>query len=397
MKKKILFLMFFAAIATSCIGQSFNIKSISINDLDNVKRYLRNNINSLDPIEGIYSVSLSRFTTGYNAKSSYSFKYAIIRSGEKNSFYMRKLKPLGERFPKAGVSDAVLNRIGETNFYDIKLEYITDGEKEIAATRVDLSSLTRFQFKTSKSDYDNYELHAFYTYNDDFDCIKEFPTPSMYKDVISQDDKNKSKDWTGTGFAIGNGYIVTNYHVAGYAKSLNVKGIKGDMNTGYIAEVVAKDKGNDIAILKITDSRFKGFGTVPYAIRRQMANVGEDIFVLGYPLTQALGNEIKTTNGIISSRTGYQDDVSTYQISAPVQPGNSGGPMFDKNGNVIGIVVAGVPGAENVGYAIKTSYLMILLESIGITPPSKNTIVTLSLSEKVKRIKNFVLYIECSK
>lgn len=73
--------------------------------------------------------------------------------------------------------------------------------------------------------------------------------------------------------------------------------------------------------------------------------------------------------------------------------------MFDDQGNVIGIVVAGVPGAENVGYAIKTSYLKILIESAGldIQLPSSNTISTLSLAEKVKKVKNFVFYIECSK
>ena len=205
--------------------------------------------------------------------------------------------------------------------------------------------------------------------------------------------------WTGTGFAIGNGYIVTNNHVVSEAQSISIKGVKGDMNTGYTAEVVATDNINDIAILRITDSQFAGFGTIPYAVQQRMADVGEDVFVLGYPLTQALGNEIKLTNGIISSRTGYQGNISTYQMSAPVQPGNSGGPMFDNKGNIIGIVVAGVPGAENVGYAIKTSYLNILIESAGlnIKLPSNNTISTLSLAEKVKRVKNFVFYIECSK
>lgn len=209
----------------------------------------------------------------------------------------------------------------------------------------------------------------------------------------------QSVQWTGTGFAIGNGYIVTNNHVVGEAKTISVKGVKGDMNTGYTTEVVATDKVNDIAILRISDSRFAGFGTIPYAIQQRMADVGEDVFVLGYPLTEALGNEIKLTNGIISSRTGYQGDISTYQISAPVQPGNSGGPMFDNKGNVIGIVVAGVPGAENVGYAIKTSYLKILIESTGLDVdlPANNIISNLSLADKVKRVKDFVFYIECSK
>ncbi len=216
--------------------------------------------------------------------------------------------------------------------------------------------------------------------------------------ITSSTEDDVAEVWTGTGYAIGNSYIVTNYHVAGEAKTISVKGIKGDMNTGYTAEMVASDKTNDIAILRITDPNFKGFGTIPYAVQQRMADVGEDVFVLGYPLTQALGNEIKLTNGIISSRTGFQGDISTYQMSAPVQPGNSGGPMFDSKGNVIGIVVAGVPGAENVGYAIKTSYLKILIESAGlnIAFPANNTIATLSLAEKVKRVKNYVFYIECS-
>lgn len=210
---------------------------------------------------------------------------------------------------------------------------------------------------------------------------------------------HQTEQWSGTGYAIENGYVVTNNHVVEGAKTISVKGVKGDTNTGYTAEVVATDKINDIAILRISDSQFTGFGTIPYAVQQRMADVGEDVFVLGYPLTQALGNEIKLTNGIISSRTGYQGNIATYQMSAPVQPGNSGGPMFDNKGNVIGIVVAGVPGAENVGYAIKTTYLNILIESAGlnIKLPANNTISTFALAEKVKRVKNFVFYIECSK
>lgn len=205
--------------------------------------------------------------------------------------------------------------------------------------------------------------------------------------------------WSGTGFAIGNGYIVTNYHVAEDARAILIKGIKGDFNISYSAEVIATDKVNDIAILKITDSKFNGFGAIPYSVSSRMADVGEDIFVLGYPLTQTMGDEIKLTNGIISSRTGFQGDVANYQMSAPIQPGNSGGPMFDSKGNVIGIVCAHHAGAENAGYAIKTSYLKILIESTGlnINFPVNNTISTLSLAEKVKRVKKFVYYIECSK
>ena len=206
-----------------------------------------------------------------------------------------------------------------------------------------------------------------------------------------------SETWSGTGFALNNGYIVTNAHVVDKAKSILVHGVNGNMSIGLTAEVVAIDKTSDLAIIHITDNAFTGFGEIPYAINNQMAEVGEDVWVLGYPLTQVLGNEIKLTDGIISSRSGYQGDVSTYQISAPLQPGNSGGPLFDSQGNVVGIVNAGIPGAENVGYAIKTTYLQNLAESYSLSPslPKNNTVSSLVLKEQVKCVKDYVLLLMC--
>ncbi len=229
--------------------------------------------------------------------------------------------------------------------------------------------------------------------------IHESRIPNIPSNIFIE---NEVTEWSGTGWAIESGYIVTNYHVVDGARTISIKGIGGDLNTGYSAEVAATDKTNDIAVLKITDSRFKGFGTIPYAVSSRIADKGEGIFVLGYPMTQVLGNEIKYTAGEINSRTGFQGDVATYQISAPVTHGNSGGPMFDNRGNVIGIVNSGITDkeiAENVGYAIKTSYLKILVESAGlnITLPQNNTIANLSKQQIIKKVEKFVYYIECSK
>lgn len=154
-----------------------------------------------------------------------------------------------------------------------------------------------------------------------------------------------------------------------------------------------------MALLKIDDSAFCGFGNIPYAVSSTMSEVGEDIFVLGYPLTSTMGDEIKLTTGIISSKTGFQGDVALYQISAPIQPGNSGGPLFDRKGNLIGIVNAKHKDAENVGYAIKTSYLKNLIESSTSTSilPNNNQVVGQPLTEKVKKLKNYVFMITCSK
>ena len=204
--------------------------------------------------------------------------------------------------------------------------------------------------------------------------------------------------WSGTGFALNNGYIVTNYHVVENAKSIKVQGIRGAFHVKYNAEVVSTDKYNDLAVIKISDNRFQGFGTLPYQMKTSTSDVGESVFVLGYPLTTTMGDEIKLTTGIISSKSGYQGDVSLYQISAPIQPGNSGGPLFDDRGNLIGVINAKHKGAENVSYAIKSSYLNNLLESTSLTYtlPTNNLIADMELSEKVKSLKNFVFMITCS-
>lgn len=223
--------------------------------------------------------------------------------------------------------------------------------------------------------------------------LKMYPTSSTVGAIGTE-----AQEWSGTGFALNNGYVVTNYHVVEDAKSINISGINGDFNDSYTASVVATDKINDLAIIRVSDSRFNEFGTLPYAIDMNQAEVGDDVFVLGYPLTQTMGDEIKLTNGIISSRTGFQGDVSLYQMSAPIQPGNSGGPMFNSKGNVVGIVCAHHKGTENVGYAIKTSYLKNLAESSSLSNifPTYNTVASLPLSGQVKKLKKYVYLIKCS-
>lgn len=390
-----------------------------------IEKYLKDSVDRLDPIEGIYNAHMTRnfqyiSRNGLGHKfyhdggsGDFSFQCAIYRISE-NTFGMR-LKSFNSDLR---IVSSKITRIGETPVYNFYMEYPTKFLKEesdwgtayfycnnlYSSTRATIESQIALNFEVEIKnkgyiEYDNSKTGGYdvdILLQDVYNLIKEYPTASMYNSKPTKEEKSL---WTGSGFALGDGYIVTNYHVIEGAKTIHIKGIKGDLNNGYTAEIVTFDKTNDIAVLKINDACFNGFGTLTFSVSTRMADVGEDVFVLGYPLTQALGNEIKLTNGIVSSRTGYQGDIATYQISAPVQPGNSGGPMFDSKGNLIGIVVAGVPGAENVGYAIKTSYLKILNESAGlnIKLPSNNTISSLSLAEKVKRVKNFIFYIECSK
>ncbi len=218
--------------------------------------------------------------------------------------------------------------------------------------------------------------------------IKLFPTT---------EDMQKFSPTSGTGFAISSdGYIVTNHHVINGATNIKVRGVNGDFSKTFKAKIIVEDKNNDLAIIKIDDISFSALRTIPYLIQRKSCDVGCSIYCMGYPLRATMGDEVKLTNGIISSNSGFKGDITTYQITAPVQPGNSGGPLFDDKGNLIGIINAKHLGAENVSYAIKTSYLLNLIDIIPSTPKLQtlNTLAGKSLAEQVKIIRNYTYIIE---
>lgn len=223
--------------------------------------------------------------------------------------------------------------------------------------------------------------------------IKLYPT---INDNITQS-SGTAKPASGTGFGIAsNGIIVTNYHVIDGAKTIKVRGVNSDFNKTYKAKVLVSDKNNDLALIQIDDYGFTSLGTIPFTIKTSLAGVGENIFVLGYPLRATMGDEIKLTNGIVSSKTGFQGDITSYQISAPVQPGNSGGPLFDNQGNLIGIINAKHTGAENASYAVKTSYLTNLIDLLS-SPPKLQTVNSLAgktLTQQVSLAKKYVYIIE---
>jgi len=201
---------------------------------------------------------------------------------------------------------------------------------------------------------------------------------------------------SGSGFAISSrGLIVTSYHVVKDATRIQVRGVNGNFDVAYKAKILTFDRINDIAILEISDPLFTKLAEIPYQISFNISDVGDDVFVLGYPLRALMGDEIKLTNGLISSRSGFQGDITSYQVSAPVQPGNSGGPLFNKDGDVIGIINARLS-IESVSYAVKTPYLKTMLDSYGNNNnlPTINLIRNLTLSDKVKAIRNFVYIIE---
>ncbi len=200
----------------------------------------------------------------------------------------------------------------------------------------------------------------------------------------------------GTCFLISDeGYLVTNYHCIENAKDIIIKGIGSDFTTKYGVTVVASDPSNDLALLKIANKNIK-FSLPPFAIRSNGVAQAEKIYTLGFPQTNAMGEELKITEGIISSKSGAQGDVSKFQISAAVNPGNSGGPLIDEEGNLIGVIFAKSNVAESAGYAIKASYLEAFLKNIDELkfPNLTNLIKDKPLTEKVKILKDYIFILE---
>jgi S1-C subfamily serine protease len=203
----------------------------------------------------------------------------------------------------------------------------------------------------------------------------------------------------GTGFFISkDGYLATNYHVIAEASEIEIEFIRNGQKQNYKVKVVQSDKQNDLAILKIEDNLFSPFSSIPYNFQTSLTDVGSNVFALGYPMAlSVMGTEIKFTDGKISSKTGFQGDISTYQMTTPIQPGNSGGPLFDFDGNLVGINSAKIRAdvADNVSYAIKSSYLKNLIDVLPSTLslPNDKTIMNKTLTEKIKIISDYVVLI----
>lgn len=195
--------------------------------------------------------------------------------------------------------------------------------------------------------------------------------------------------------------VATNYHVIEDAQRITVTLTVNGMPEEYNARVLSTDKTNDLALIAIKDEKYKPLQAAPYSIARNASEVGTSIFTLGFPATGILGEEMKITDGLISANSGFKGNITHYQISAAIQPGNSGGALFDKNGNLVGITNAGIrdESIENVNYAIKTNYLINLIDSapIDIEIPKGIDMTNKPLPEQIKAYKPYMAYIKVYK
>jgi S1-C subfamily serine protease len=205
---------------------------------------------------------------------------------------------------------------------------------------------------------------------------------------------------SGSGYLINNeGDVVTNFHVIDGCNLVKLR--RGERT--YPANVTALDQVNDLAIV---NGHVPGLDPVRFRTGRPI-RPADAVMVVGYPYAGLLSSAPQTTTGNITSLSGIGDDTRLFQISAPVQPGNSGGPLFDASGNVVGtvvstlnpIVMAKITGSlpQNISFAIKATVIEEFLRSKNVAYGSASSAHVLDPADASDAGAKLVVMVECTK
>jgi S1-C subfamily serine protease len=233
--------------------------------------------------------------------------------------------------------------------------------------------------------------------------FKQISYSAMGHGSIAKGQQNADVKSSGTGFFIHpSGIIATNFHVIENEKQIivDVLDTASSAYVSYKATVLMKDMENDLALLKITDNAFKPlFDSIYYSFHNSHSfELGSNAFTLGFPLALAgMGaSEAKFSDGKISAKTGYNGALNSFQTTIPVQPGNSGGPVFNESGELIGIINSKISKADNVSYCIKQNFLINLVQSLpeNIELTSQHHQKSSNLEEIIRQMKKYIVFVK---
>ncbi|HRI21327.1 MAG TPA: serine protease [Panacibacter sp.] len=214
------------------------------------------------------------------------------------------------------------------------------------------------------------------------------------KEVDSKIPKEFTVTTSGTAFLIdGKGYLITNAHVLKGSGAVVVNNKGNEFN----ARIINIDQSRDLAILKIEDEEFIPFNSLPYSIKKGGVELGEELYTLGYPR-----DEIVYNMGYLSAGSGFEGDTASYQISLNANPGNSGGPVFNKNGEVVGILSKKQIQAEGVVFAIKSKGIYKLVDELKesdtsvqkIKLPAGSSLKGMARTEQIKEVEDCVFLVK---
>lgn len=339
---------------------------------DSLRSYL--STGKLDPIEGIYN-------SRQDVDMAY-YRFAIVNRKDKLEAIIIESSTVSW---SPGEVKAIFEPASVQGFYAVRW-YMANKNRIDTFAKLENGALLSIELTnpSTKEKSQNY-------------FIKMFPSVTGGDTSL----RPRGTRVTGSGFFIStSGIVATNAHVIEGSSEIEITVVNELGTSIYKAKVLLADNKNDVALLKIDDERFKGLTSIPFGIVEKAA-AGEKVFTIGFPMNDIMGNNYKVTDGIISAQTGIADDVRYFQITVPIQPGNSGGPLFNKAGNVVGLTTAKLNSKavgtdiENVNYAIKASYLTTLYnmlpnaEKLGASSKVENK----SLEDQVKVLKNYVCLI----
>jgi len=272
-------------------------------------------------------------------------------------------------------------------FYRAGVSFLQDGDREAALTCVErIKSLEEYLGLTLPNAFLADKL------------LEKIYGAGPENTTPESKDSPSASTVSGTAWPVAGGFLVTNHHVvAGHTRIILLR----TDGTRIMAAIAADDVVNDLVLLRPENADLLP-AAIPLSSRP--VKVGEQVFTIGYPHPGVMGSEPKLTSGIINARTGAQNDPRTYQISVPLQAGNSGGPLINTRGEVVGVVTSKINAVkmfkwtgdlpQNVNYAIKSAYVQISLssvdpiKSIPQLPAAKSDLTGLA-----KRIKDSVLLV----
>ncbi|MDP6570886.1 MAG: serine protease [Candidatus Marinimicrobia bacterium] len=373
----------------------------SINlDENDFRDYYHSNV--LDAIEGIWTISENtnweNVLTGVKGNNEVAGKYevAIIRDDDAFNRYNAYVLHSKEAGLKRGQLKAYYTKSGYKQTYN-EHWFMADQSELVRNIILEDSGIFRTTSKYSKYPV-NYERENL--------SLKVYPPHYMTAPGLSMNTQLKTM---GSGFVIsGNGLIITNYHVIQGKETIEVYFPSIDKH--FSAKIVLEDKNNDIALLALDEFHISEYFTedIPFIISNtKNLRLGQEIFTLGYPLGEILGKSVKLSTGDVSSLYGIQDDPRLIQISNPIQPGNSGGPLLNENGEIVGVVLSTLNARyfyenesiipQNVNFAIKGNYvsnLISILPEYQELSKRKNLLMGKSLEEQIELITPFIVTVK---
>jgi len=353
---------------------------------EQLKLYYDNNFKDLNQIEGIWSeVENKQNKIGiFNDKVSTNRDYVAIIVESHTPFWSPKQVKI--EFEKTAYS----------NTYST-VYYMHDHLRQGTTSTITQEGLLEINLK-------NPDGTTFKSY-----FVKNYPINVRGESNKENEISPGTSIFTGSGFLIDQiGFVVTNFHIV--KEKDNIEVVFPQINESFKATIALSDKNYDLAILRLSDfDYFKVYSTdIPYSISESVSvNLGQSVFTLGFPLGEILGKFPKFSTGEISSLYGIQDDPRVYQISNPIQPGNSGSPLFNNKGALIGVVVASINAKylfekidiipQNINFAIKSDYLLNIISML----PEGNRIISRSsklskatIEDQVKLLTPFILHVK---